>query len=48
MKSFNEFLKEGYSIFPKSESDIDKLGALKQDKNQLKKLYKHIQDKSSG
>lgn len=48
MKSFNEFLKESYSIFPKSESDIDKLGALKQDKTQLKKLYKHIQDKSSS
>lgn len=48
MKTFKDYLSEDYSIFPKSEKDIDKLGDIKQDKSNLKKLYTHIQDKSSS
>ena len=47
MKTFKDYLSEDYSIFPKSEKDIDKLGDIKQDKTNLKNLYTHIQDKSS-
>ena len=48
MKTFKDYLSEDYSIFPKSEKDIDKLGDIKQDKTNLKNLYTHIQDKSSS